>query len=699
MHHWTELLLAFAGAHPQLLGLIACVAAFTEAIVVVGAVVPGTAIVLAVSGLAGATNLPLWPLVLWTTLGAALGDGSAYLVGRHYGGALTRRWPFSTHPQILEKGSAFFRRHGGKSVFFGRFVPGVKAIVPVVAGMLEMPLPGFLVANLSSGLIWAAAHVIVAAVAGVVLASIGAVSGRLVGALAGAVVALLVAFWLARLLVMRAAPWAALAYRGSVARLAGSRFRLARRAADALSPANPHLLGTVGWSALFVLAAVGLMGVIEDILNADPLVQADASISHLVQSIRTEPLDRVMVAVTALGDSVVITVAVVALLAALALARQFRSALAVAAAFVLASAAVPLIKLALHRQRPIELYTGAELFAFPSGHTTFSTLLLATIAMLIAPRLKLGGQVALWTAALFGVAAIGTSRIYLGAHWPSDVFGGVLVGTLISCALALILTFKTRIGDAGWWCGAATAFVFLAFGLVHGELSAAGSLVRYAHVATPATMAESAWLSGGWKDLPEHRVDLLGETEEPLFLQYAGPLSEITDRLAEGGWQRPETASPKTYLRLISATAKLDTVPPLPLLHKGAWPGLTMVKPDGSAGSRLVLRLWPSGHDVTGGAGDAPLWLGSLTVETITHPYRALSTLRDEGASPEAMQAIEMLLGGSPGLTSARRTSEGGREALLVVAESGGKPAASAPSSSAGSAATSGEAGAAPNPP
>jgi membrane protein DedA with SNARE-associated domain/membrane-associated phospholipid phosphatase len=668
VHQWIEQLLSFASAHPQLLGLIVCFAAAAEAIVVVGAFVPGTAIILGISGIAGATSLSLWPLVLWATLGAAIGDGASYWIGRYYGGALAGRWPFSSRPQILKKGSAFFDRHGGKSVFFGRFVPGIKAVVPAIAGMLKMPVPGFLAANLSSGLIWAAIHVLPAAAAGVLVATIGAVSGRLVAALVGTIVAILVAFWLAQVLVIRAAPWVALGYRKAVSLLSRSDHYLARRFARVLDPGNPHLLGAVGWSALFLLAAIGLIAVVEDIVTADPLVRADASISHFVQSLRTPPFDRLMVRVTEFGDSIVVGVTVVALLAALVLARRWRPALAVASAFALASAAVPLIKLALHRQRPMELYSGAELFSFPSGHSTFSALLLATMAMLIAQRLRVRDQIAIWTAALLGIVAIGTSRIYLGAHWPSDVFGGILVGTLISCLLALILAFKARAGRAGVWSGITATAVFLSFGTVHGELVAPRDLARYASSSTRASMSEAAWLAEGWRQLPQRRIDLLGETEEPFSLQYLGPTQEIANRLVKDGWQRAPAANSTVFLRLMSATTTLASVPPLPLLHDGAWPVLTMASAAEDTSQRLVFRLWPSAHLIGAGKTDQKLWLGSVTVETIVHPYGALSVLRDEPAPPTRAIEATTFLSSSPAFTPAQRSSANGTEVLLLKA-------------------------------
>ena len=267
-----------------------------------------------------------------------------------------------------------------------------------------MPVPRFLAANLSSGVIWAAVHVVPAAAAGVLLVTVGAVSGRLLAALVAGLVGYFLRHSLARVPgPARRAVGGRAAIASAVVRLAQSKSTLVRRVAEAADPRNPRLLDAVGWSALFVLAAIGFAGVVEDLVAKEPLVRADTAISQLVQSVRTPLLDRVMVGITEFGDPVVVIVVVATLLASLALARQWRPALVVGSAFILATATVPLIKLILHRQRPIDIYSGAELFSFPSGHSTFATLLFATLALLIAPQFKRRAQIAAWTAALLGV--------------------------------------------------------------------------------------------------------------------------------------------------------------------------------------------------------------------------------------------------------------------------------------------------------
>jgi membrane protein DedA with SNARE-associated domain/membrane-associated phospholipid phosphatase len=623
---------------------IVFVSAVAEAVIVIGALFPGTAVILAASGFAAVVNVSLWQLVLWATAGAALGDGASYWIGYHYGSSLARRWPFASRPQILERGTAFFDRHGGKSVFIGRFVPGVKAVVPAIAGMSRMPVARFLAANLSSGFIWAAIHVVPAAAAGVLLATIGAVSGRLLATLVAGIVVTIGAFWLARLLVLRAAPWVAAGYRSAVERLSRSESALVRRVAGAGDPGNLGLLAAVGWSALFVLAAIGFAGVVEDLVAGDPLVRADAAISQLIQSVRTPVFDRVMIGITEFGDPVVVTVVVATLLASLVLARQLRPVLVVGSAFTLAAATVPLLKLILHRQRPIEIYSGAEFFSFPSGHSTFATLLFATLALLIAPHFQRRAQIAVWTAALLGVVVVGISRIYLGAHWPSDVMGGILVGTLISCLLALLLANKAPVGRAGFVSGVAAAAVFLVFGIVHGRIAGPSDVARYARPSNLTVIEESDWLNSAWTNLPVRRIDLFGETEEPLFIQYAGTVQQLADHLIGSGWQAAGGRTAERFLKLLSPITTLASLPTLPLLHNGAWPVLTLTKATSAADQRLVFRLWPSTLVVKTGGGNELLLLGSLTREYVTHPYGMLSAMFDEPASRHLVEAISSSL-------------------------------------------------------
>jgi len=116
---------------------------------------PGTTLLIAAGALMAGGTLPYWPVIIGSIVGAVLGDTVSYWIGRRYGGALGRIWPFSRDPEMLPRGIRFFERHGGKSVFIGRFFGPLRAVIPLAAGVLRMPNGWFWFANVASALVWA----------------------------------------------------------------------------------------------------------------------------------------------------------------------------------------------------------------------------------------------------------------------------------------------------------------------------------------------------------------------------------------------------------------------------------------------------------------------------------------------------------------------------------------------------------------
>ena len=186
---------AFLEHNAALAILVTLLAAASESLVVIGAFIPGTALILALGAAAGLGYLPLWPLVVAATLGAILGDGLSYWIGRSQRHRITAIWPFSSRPEILQIGEAFFTKYGWTGIAIARFLPGVRAIVPVVAGTSGMrPLP-FYAANVGSAIVWAPAHLVPAAFAGIGLGFINQISPQTEIELVIGAVVLGLAYW------------------------------------------------------------------------------------------------------------------------------------------------------------------------------------------------------------------------------------------------------------------------------------------------------------------------------------------------------------------------------------------------------------------------------------------------------------------------------------------------------------------------
>ena len=179
MLSYLRAVIDFVATYPHVAYGLVFLAALSEALPVIGVFVPGSVVVLAVSALVPTGSVTLWPLLVWATIGAVVGDGFSYWLGRRYKREILLRWPFSRYPQIAAQSEAFFHAHGGKSVFLGRFIPALRAFVPLYAGILLMPARRFYISNVLSALAWAPAHVFPGVIFGASLVLAGAVAGRL----------------------------------------------------------------------------------------------------------------------------------------------------------------------------------------------------------------------------------------------------------------------------------------------------------------------------------------------------------------------------------------------------------------------------------------------------------------------------------------------------------------------------------------
>jgi undecaprenyl-diphosphatase len=133
---------------------------FSESLALVGLLMPGTVIMFGVGAVVATGSLGLSPVLLLAMAGAVAGDGVSYWLGHRYKERLVNLWPFSRYPEMLNKGEAFFHRHGGKSILFGRFVGPGRPVIPVVAGMLGMGPAHFAVVNVLSAVGWALVYIL-----------------------------------------------------------------------------------------------------------------------------------------------------------------------------------------------------------------------------------------------------------------------------------------------------------------------------------------------------------------------------------------------------------------------------------------------------------------------------------------------------------------------------------------------------------
>ncbi len=153
-------LIAFVSAHAGLAYVTLFLAALLEAVPIVGSVIPGSTIIFALSALVPGGELRLEWVLAAAIAGALIGDGSAFWIGHREQREILNAWPLSNYPRVIGQSEAFFHRWGTLAVFFARFVPPIRAFVPITAGALGMSPPMFYAVNIPAILLWAPAHVL-----------------------------------------------------------------------------------------------------------------------------------------------------------------------------------------------------------------------------------------------------------------------------------------------------------------------------------------------------------------------------------------------------------------------------------------------------------------------------------------------------------------------------------------------------------
>jgi membrane protein DedA with SNARE-associated domain/membrane-associated phospholipid phosphatase len=409
-----------------------------------GVPLPGETILLAAGVLVQRGHLDLWDAIVFGILGAVIGDQIGYWVGREGGRPFVLRWGryvFVT-PQRLARAEAFFQRHGGKAVFLARFFSGLRVFGALVAGISRMRWGTFLFYNALGGAVWVTGVVLLGYFLGSSLGLVERWLGRATLVLAS-VLAVVVAFYLAYRWAahnrQRLVGWGeALLTYPPVARLLMRYDAQLRWLLRRLTPGQYlglHL--TVG-----LLAAAGCLwlfgGLVEDLLTGDPIVRFDRVVDDYLHAHATPPLTTFFLIVTALGSIEAMVLLGVIVAAILAWGRRWVFLGSWLAAVAGSAVLNHLLKVLFARPRPhFEHPLLVETsYSFPSGHAMESFVVYGMLAYfaVLALRSWESRVAAVFGAALL-VVLIGFSRMYLGAHYLSDVLAGYAAGGVWLSAL------------------------------------------------------------------------------------------------------------------------------------------------------------------------------------------------------------------------------------------------------------------------
>jgi membrane-associated phospholipid phosphatase len=212
-------------------------------------------------------------------------------------------------------------------------------------------------------------------------------------------------------------------------RSSGPLASVARRYWISVRNRDPRTLALTGLIVAFVLDAIAFAHLVEDYLTGDPIVRWDVHFATWLHTHASQPLVRVFEVVTYAGNAAVLGLVVLAAAVVLVRRSKINEAGLLIVAFGGAVVLNGLLKLVFHRSRPELAFVHLDTYSFPSGHAAVSSATFTTIAFLLGRRYRsLRGRLLISLGTFVAILLVGFSRLYLGAHYLSDVLAGISFG-------------------------------------------------------------------------------------------------------------------------------------------------------------------------------------------------------------------------------------------------------------------------------
>lgn len=636
---WMNITINTLKAEPQWLMALIFLVAFIEAFALVGVVVPGIVILFGLSLAIGLDPGLFFGAWVAASLGAFLGDASSFGLGR--------RWQPARHGELVARAQALFQRHGGKSIFIGRFIGPVRPVIPLVGGMLGVRWSTFLSFAVPACLLWAPVYLVPGMIFGASLEMAAAMAGRLAAVMVLVVMGTWFGLWLVRLVYGLTARksswwikrWVQWTHRHRI---------LGRWVRDLTRPGSREV---VAMAFLGLVLAISLSALIVLLLLAPTLLPQWSVPFHpatWATSLRNEWADPIFVTASLISDAWVMGMLIVVITLALLAARRFVAMghwlVAVVGVWALAWGIDGLMDLLL-KQPPPASVAHASLTDVP--HPGFALLVTAVgfFALMVAKDLNARARKWPYVLSALVLIPIGFAHFYLELASILGLGTALALGMGWSALVGMGYRHRARVRPFPFGLLAVflSAWVVLAGVQINAQYT-----TRLQASEVPLNvqlMGQHQWLEGGWQTLPDRRSLLGPEISQAIDFQLAASLADessegeqtkvdqtkgLIGRLEDQGWVR---VPPITWRGLINGLSQRPLHWPRAL--NGRSEALLMTRTDQVNRNVEVLRLWASGLVIETDQESLlkPVWLGQMRGVQMEQGFWGLMRWVDEAGS------------------------------------------------------------------
>ncbi len=600
--------------------LLVCMA---DAIAFAGIAVPGSIIVVFAGFLSSRGFFDMGDLIWFAAIGAMMGDGISFYLGRK-GTRFFNPESRIFKSALYKRGVQYFGKKGGVSILLARFIGPLRPFIPFIAGISAMNPGRYLPWNILGAFLWAIFYL-----------SLGYFFGRTwqvieiwttrAGLAAGIFILLFSVVYFAKVFVsrygrqifslladisraVREAFWKNEGVRVFVRKHPGLVMFVRKRLDRTRFTGMPVTLLIITF--IYVLSL--LLGLIGDLLMADPVVAADIRIENLISVFRHPTTIRVFLWITLLGRSWVILFFAISASVLFRIWGKGSYILPLWGAIAGSQLFTQVGKLAFHRPRPDVAFYLENTFSFPSGHASVAVAFYGFITYFLVRNIHgWNRKVNLFFGGSLIIFAIGLSRLYLGVHYLSDVLAGYLLGMLWLIAAVSFQEWEERSEKKEQRAlpqtdpslvKVITGVILVSQLIFYGIYGMGYKPVEMVH-QTPLVQVAGPDIASLFQEgkLPAHTESLTGSPQEPIsMILLVNNSQEVIDIFKKSGWFMADEVSFSSLSRAARAAILnrgYNNAPMTPSFWNGKVHEFGFQKPteEVSIRKRHHCRVWGTG--------------------------------------------------------------------------------------------------------
>lgn len=617
MHFFVDYIEPFTAwlqTNPKSAFFIIFLISFAESLAIVGSIVPGSLTMTAIGMLAGSGVVRIDLTLIFAIFGAVFGDGASYGLGYFYRDRLTQIWPFVKYPSLIFYGKDFFLKHGGKSVVIGRFIGPLRSIIPVIAGIMNMPKLLFFFANFISAIGWSLLYIMPGYLVGAASHQLSPEGARRLFIII--IVSLLIS-WVTSKLIHLAIRSLNNWYNKNLDKIYNwlikyPYLKILFREENTKKRINGVTVSLVFSWIISLICAIIISAIV---LKNSWVNDINGATAFFLQGIRSQYLDIAFVIINLFTSPIPLLSTFSIFLLATLIARDLRLfkylvSLAFSSIFV-----VYIISLLIDVPaitNVYELYIDAT---FPVISLTWATALFSFLIYYIIEFNRRDIPYYLLRIVLFIILCLsGLSSIYLGDNWLFTVLASYFIGSNLGIIHWLFYQRKRIIKHKInlTVCIALFALTCLTFieYYIHGDTILKNHKIELSH----HKISKKDWWQQQEPILPLYSTDRIGNKIGIFNIQYLGSIRELEHNLNHNGWNKKISSVFYSLMVRIDGKHSDTKLPIMEQLYLNKRPELIMVNNSNDSGNFYILRLWRSNYQITN--SKYPLWIGSIILAT-----------------------------------------------------------------------------------